>query len=130
LQTTNEYKPSLGNKAPSNENVPMRRHSKFEPVRVRQRFEQLWSGQVRRDTRNPEQRSVIDRREHSAAMAFVRGSKWYARQLLEFQTSPNRRLTCQALIESSHRLLEESRRAILRTKNILAFSRSPKEMVN
>jgi hypothetical protein len=68
--------------------------------------------------------SVLEQREHVAAMAFVSGPKWYAKRLLEFQSYPNRNLASKALIERSSTLLEESRARIVRSKNILAFSRS------
>jgi hypothetical protein len=93
-------------------------------------YENLWNGRIRRDTGCPEQRSVLAARERSAALAFVRGRRWHASRLLQFQEFPSRRLTCQALIRSSYRLLEESRHAILRTKAILAFSGVRKRLVN
>jgi hypothetical protein len=75
-------------------------------------------------------RTVLEKREHSSATAFMRGPRWYAKRLLDFQTFPNRRLACKALVQQSRRLIDDSRLTIVKSKNILAFSRRPQKFVN
>lgn len=82
-----------------------------------------WRSRALKDTRFTDRRSVLERREHCAAKAFVKGHRWFANQLLEFQSFPNRRFACKALIQNSRRLIEESHYVILKSKNTLAFSR-------
>jgi len=89
-----------------------------------------WDGRARSDARGSQGRSVVEKRERISASAFVKGPHWYARRLLNFQPFPNTRETSQALIQNSRRLLQESRLAIMRTKNLLAFSRDPQKLVN
>lgn len=85
---------------------------------------------ARRDTRHREQRTALETREHSAAAAAVKGRQWYAGKLLAFQKFPNRRTANAALIQSSRKLLQESRGRIVRTKNILAFHNPMHAFVN
>ena len=85
---------------------------------------------ARRDTRHREQRTELEIREHCAAAAAVKGRPWYAGKLLAFQKFPNRRTANAALIQSSRRLLQESRGRIVRTKNILAFHNPIHNFVN
>jgi len=83
--------------------------------------ENLWR-KASRDSVYVQRPSIQERREHIAVSAFVKGPHWYAVRLLKFQAIPGWRLACRALIQNSRRLLEESRHAILKTKNTLAFS--------
>ena len=90
--------------------------------------ENFWRKAVR-DSPYVQRPSVQERREYSATNAFVKGARWYAIRLLEFQALPTWQVACQTLIKNSRRLLEDSRHAILKTKNTLAFSRSPKRVM-
>jgi hypothetical protein len=90
----------------------VRRSAGHDLSRFRARSDTLWN----------ESRTILERREHCAAQAFVKGNRWYADQQLEFQSFPNRRFACKALIQSSRRLIEESHHVILKSKNTLAFS--------
>jgi hypothetical protein len=85
-----------------------------------QRFLQL-SGV--KDTRPAPTRSVLEGREHTAALAAVKGRRWYAKKLLEIQEFRDFKVASRTLIQLSRRQIEQSRRRIVLTKNILAFSR-------
>jgi hypothetical protein len=89
-----------------------------------------WPCRIRTDKHCAQPQSVLEKREHDTAIIFVKGTRSYARKLLEFQTFPNRHQASKALIQNSRRLLETSRLSIVRTKNILAFSRDPHKFVN
>ena len=89
-----------------------------------------WHSPARSDARGYQGRSAMDKRERISASAFVKGPRWYARKLLNYQPFTNTRESSRALIQNSHRLLEESRVAIMKTKNLLAFSRDPQKFVN
>jgi hypothetical protein len=89
-----------------------------------------WHSPARSDARASKRRSALEKRERISAFAFVKGPRWYARKLLNYQPFPNTREASRALIQNSRRLLEESRSAIMRTKNLLAFSRDPQKFVN
>src|SRR5579864_2074194 len=78
---------------------------------------------ARHDMRYTEPRTVLERREQCSARAFVKGRRWYANKLLGFQSFPNRRFACKALLQNSRRLIEQSYHVILKSKNTLAFSR-------
>ena len=93
-------------------------------IEPRTRNEDLWRKAVR-DSKYVKRGSVQERRERSAANAFVKGGRWYATKLLEFQPDSGWRLMCQTLLQNSRRLIEESRHAITKTTNTLAFSRNP-----
>lgn len=77
-----------------------------------------------------ERPTVQEIREHCSAMAAVKGRRWYAEMLLNAQEFPNRHVANRTLIQTSRRLLAESRGRILRTKNILAFHRPTNEYVS
>src|SRR5438874_310415 len=81
------------------------------------------------DKRCSKPRSILERRERSAAAAFVRGQRWYAKKNLGFQKFTDWRSACKALLQSSHRLIEESRLTIVKTTNVLAFSRKTGKLV-
>jgi hypothetical protein len=89
-----------------------------------------WHSPSKNDARGSQVRTAVEKRERISASAFVKGPRWYARKLLNYQPFPNTREASQALIQNSRRLLEESRVAIMRTKNLLAFSRDPQRLVN
>jgi hypothetical protein len=91
---------------------------------------QAWHSPSRNDAHWSRERTVVEQRERTAASAFVKGTRWYAAKLLNYQPFPNTREASRALIQNSRRLLEESRLAITRTKNLLAFSRDPQKFVN
>jgi len=78
---------------------------------------------ARNDMRYTEPRTVLEKREHCSAKAFVKGRRWYANQLLGFQSFPDRRFACNALLQNSRRLIKQSHQVILKSKNTLAFSR-------
>jgi len=88
--------------------------------------ERLWTGRAQLDVHCGRQRSVLENREHRSATVFVKGRQWYAKTLLEAQKFPNSRAASLELIKNSRRLLEESRHAVIRTRNILACSRAQK----
>lgn len=75
------------------------------------------------DLRPAELRTVQERREHLSAEAFVRGPRWYAKRLLKYQEFSDWRKASSELIQSSRKLIERSRVAVVRAKNVLAFSR-------
>jgi hypothetical protein len=89
-----------------------------------------WHSPAHSDGRGAQGRSVLEKRERISVLAFVKGPLWYAKKLLDFQPFPNTRESSRALIQNSRRLLEESSTAIMRTKNLLAFSRDPQKFVN
>ncbi|HEX6805697.1 MAG TPA: hypothetical protein VF133_18595 [Terriglobales bacterium] len=66
---------------------------------------------------------MLEGREHTAALAAVKGRRWYAKKLLEFQEFRDFKVASRTLIQLSRRQIEQSRRRIVLTKNILAFSR-------
>lgn len=72
----------------------------------------------------------MEKRERISASAFVKGPRWYARKLLHCQPFPNTRDASRALIRNSRRLIERSHVSIIKTKNLLAFSRDPQKFVN
>lgn len=84
----------------------------------------LWRNPVFDSNYSPA-RSVQEKREHSAAEVFIKGQRWYARRLLELQPNMGRKLMCRTLLACSRKLIEQSRQAILRSENTLAFSRKP-----
>jgi len=90
----------------------------------------VWHFPARSDARGSPGRSALDKRERISAFAFVKGPGWYARRLLNYQAFPNTREASRALIKNSRKLLEDSRVAITKTKNLLAFSRDPQKFVN
>jgi len=71
-------------------------------------------------------RTVLERREHTSAMAMVKGERWFANLLLEFQGFPNHRTASVALMQRSRQLIAETRSRITTTMNTLAFSRRRK----
>jgi hypothetical protein len=75
-------------------------------------------------------RSVLEIREHAAAMAAVKGRRWYAKRLLAFQEFLDPTAASRALIQASRRQIERSRQRIVLTQNILAFSRCCRLQVN
>jgi hypothetical protein len=89
-----------------------------------------WHSAPRSDARGSQGRSAMDKRERISVSAFVKGRRWYAKRLLNVQPFPNTREASRALIQNSQRLIEESRVAITKTKNLLAFSRDPQKFVN
>jgi hypothetical protein len=102
--------------------MPTKTTTGFEHLKLRI-GQSSWRSRALKDTRFTDRRSVLERREHCAAKAFVKGRRWFANQLLEFQLFPNRRFACKALLQNSRRLIEESHHVILKSKNTLAFSR-------
>jgi hypothetical protein len=90
------------------------------------RQEHLWNGRAQSDVRRDHQRSVLENRERRSATVFVKGRQWYAKTLLKSQKFPNSKAVSRELIKNSRKLLEESRHAVIRTRNILAFSRVQK----
>jgi hypothetical protein len=89
-----------------------------------------WRSATYADLPRSRARSAVEKRERISASAFVKGPRWYAQKLLNYQPFANTREASRALIQNSRRLLEESRLAITRTKNLLAFSRDPQKFVN
>jgi hypothetical protein len=89
-----------------------------------------WHSSARTDARGSRGRSAVEKREQISTSAFVKGPRWYARKLLSCQSFPNTREASRALIQNSQRLLAESRVAIIKTKNLLAFSRDLQKFVN
>src|SRR5262249_45427366 len=73
------------------------------------------------DIRHEPPRGVDEIRKHFSTMAHIKGRRWYAKKLLEFQRSPNRRIASQVLIQLSRQRIDETRKRIVVTKNILAF---------
>jgi hypothetical protein len=92
--------------------------------------QQLWDQSPETDTRRARARNLLEVREHNSAAAFVKGSRVFAKELLRGQLSPNSREASRQLIERSHKLLAESRRLIMETKNTLAFALVPSNLVN
>jgi hypothetical protein len=82
------------------------------------------------DTRQTPVPAIHQIREHLSTMAQIKGRRWYAKKLLEFQRFPNRRVASRMLIQLSRRRIDETRGRIVRTKNILAFSRGSDRWVN
>jgi hypothetical protein len=101
--------------------IPNRRRTQSDS-----RQERLWNGKAQLDVHRGHQRSVLENRERRSATVFVKGRQWYAKTLLKAQKIPNSRAASRELIENSRKLLEESRHAVIRTRNILAFSRAQK----
>jgi hypothetical protein len=101
-------------------------HSQRHQAQWDPRQERLWNGRAQSDVRRGHQRSVLENRERRSATVFVKGRQWYAKTLLKAQKFPNSRAASRELIENSRKLLEESRHAVIRTRNILAFSRAQK----
>jgi len=92
--------------------------------------DQLWNQSPETDTHRSRPRNWLEEREHNSAMAFVKGSRELARELMESQLSGNSRETSHQLIESSRQLLAESRRLIVATRNTLVFARCAVKQVN
>jgi len=82
----------------------------------------LWNQPVS-DSFRPRTRTVLERREHSSAMTMVKGKRWFAKLLLEFQAFPSHRSASVALIERSRQLIAETRSRITTTTNTLVCSR-------
>jgi hypothetical protein len=101
-------------------------HNRREQAQSDSRKERLWNGRSRLDVHRGRQRSVLENREHRSATVFVKGRQWYAKTLLTAQKFPDSRAASREFIKNSRRLLEESRHAVIRTRNILAFSRAQK----
>jgi hypothetical protein len=77
------------------------------------------------DRRRARPRNYLEAREHTSAVAFVKGIRRFAREELEAALPANRHQASQELIESSHQLIEEKRRLTAKTKNTLAFLAAP-----
>ena len=92
--------------------------------------EQLWNQPPETDTHRSRPRNWLEEREHNSAMAFVKGSREFARELIESQLSGNSREASHQLIERSRQLLAESHRLIVATRNTLVFSRCAVKQVN
>ena len=92
--------------------------------------EQLWNQSPETDTHRSRPRNWLEEREHKSAMAFVKGSREFARELMESQLSGNSREASHQLIERSRQLLAESHRLIVATRNTLVFARSAVKQVN
>jgi hypothetical protein len=92
--------------------------------------QQLWDGSPETDARRAEPHSLFEAREHDSALAFVKGSNVFAKELLKSQLSTNSREASLQLIERSRKLLADSRRLIVETKNTLAFSPVARDLVN
>jgi hypothetical protein len=101
-------------------------HNRREQAQSDSPQERLWNGRAQLDVQRGRQRSVLENREHRSATVFVKGRQWYAKALLKAQKFPNSRAASRELIKNSRKLLEESRHALIRTRNILAFSRVQK----
>jgi len=56
----------------------------------------------------------------------VKGKRWFANVLLQFQAFPNRRSASVALIQRSRQLIAETRSRITTTTNTLVCSRRRK----
>ena len=98
-------------------------HNRRQQAQWDPRQERLWNGRAQSDVRRGHQPSALENREHRSATVFVKGRQWYAKMLLKAQRFPNSRAASRELIKNSRKLLEQSRHAVIRTKNILAFSR-------
>ena len=92
--------------------------------------EQLWNQSPETDTHRSRPRNWLEEREHNSAMAFVKGSGEFAKELIESQLSGNSREASHQLIERSRQLLAESHRLIVATRNTLVFARSAVKQVN
>jgi hypothetical protein len=92
--------------------------------------EQLWNQPPETDTHRSRPRNWLEAREHNSAIAFVKGSREFARELMESQLSGNSRETSHQLIERSRQLLAESHRLIVATRNTLIFARCAVKQVN
>jgi len=92
--------------------------------------DQLWNQSPETDAHRSRPRNWLEEREHNSAMAFVKGSRELARELMESQLSGNSRETSHQLIQSSRQLLAESRRLIVATRNTLVFARCAVKQVN
>jgi hypothetical protein len=90
----------------------------------------LWQQLPETDAHRTRPRSLLEAREHVCAMAFVKGSKVFAQELLRGHLSANSCEASRQLIENSRQLLMESRRLIVETKNTLAFARGMPKQVN
>jgi uracil-DNA glycosylase len=101
-------------------------HNRRQQAQWDSRQERLWNGRAQSDLRRGRQRSALENREHRSATVFVKGRQWYAKTLLKAQRFPNSRAASRELIKNSRKLLEQSRHAVIRTRNILAFSRVQK----
>jgi hypothetical protein len=92
--------------------------------------EQLWNQSPETDAHRSRPRNWLEAREHNSAVAFVKGSREFARELMESQLSGNSRETSHQLIERSRQLLAESQRLIVATRNTLIFARCAVKQVN
>ncbi|HJT72094.1 MAG TPA: hypothetical protein VJ731_17985 [Terriglobales bacterium] len=97
----------------------------LEPVRLKK----LWNSVPKTDSRG-HIRDVMQAREHCSAEAAVKGKRWYAKTLLQAQVFVNSREASRWLIESSRKLIADSRQRIrLRTNNAV-FGHTPRKIVN
>ncbi|SRR6266542_3900600 len=92
--------------------------------------EQLWNQLPETDAHRSRPRNWLEAREHNSAMAFVKGSREFSRELMKSQLSGNSREASRQLIERSRQLLAESRRLIVATRNTLIFARGSGKQVN
>jgi hypothetical protein len=92
--------------------------------------EQLWNQSPETDAHRSRPRNVVEAREHNSAIAFVKGPREFARELMESQLSDNSCEASRQLIESSRQLLAQSRRLIVATRNTLVFARGVAKQVN
>ena len=92
--------------------------------------DKLWNQSPETDAHRSQPRNWLEEREHNSAMAFVKGSRAFARELMESQLSDDSREASRQLIENSRELLAQSRRLIIATRNTLVFARGSSKQVN
>lgn len=89
----------------------------------------MWNSVPKTDSRG-EIKDVMQARERSSAEAAVRGKRWYARTLLQAQTFTNSREASRFLIESSRKLIADTRQRIRIRTNNAVFGYTSRKVVN
>ena len=97
----------------------------LEPARRKR----LWNSVPKTDSRG-EIRDVMQARERISAEVAVKGKRWYAKKLLQAQMFVNSREASQWLIESSRKLIADSRQRIRLHTNNAVFRHAPRKIVN
>ena len=92
--------------------------------------DQLWNQSPETDAHRSRPRNWLEEREENSAIAFVKGSRAFARELMKSQLSDDSREASRQLIENSRQLLAQSRRLIIATRNTLVFARGSSKQVN
>jgi hypothetical protein len=92
--------------------------------------QRLWTQAAETDTPRLHGRNVVEKRECESAAAFVRGLGAAATNSWKRRLPPNQRQASYELVANSRRLLDQSRRLIIKSENALAFSRVWRKAVN